>query len=514
MMEINKQSYKALYSEYEDTAYLRKCQRYALWTIPSVFPTERGVVFSSKGNTPVQHDYQSLGSLLVNNLATKMAEMLFPVNRAFFKINLTGAVSDILNAEVSSPEAAGNAIGRLAELESAACKRLLIGDSYAQTLQYIRYLVITGNALIKRVNGRTTVYGLHNFTNKRDASGQVLDIVLREKWTYGSLPASIAVSRDGKKDSDPVEVYTRIKREKAPSGGEMWVVSQEVDGATVGEPVAYQHNTCPYFVGVFNLVNGDDYGRGHVEDYAGDMAKYSALTRALTLYEIEITKVVNCVKPGSQTTDLRSLNAAKTGEWVLADPQAVSAMEAKEYGKIQQLLGDLNTLERRLSVAFMYQANQRDGERVTKYEIQLMVQEADKALGGAYSRVSAATHERLAYLCMMEEDPTFITAVIAGEVKLEILTGTAALSRAADTENLLIAVQELAAIIPLLKGVSIRFDEDKIIDNILLSHGIKLDNVMLSKDALASKMAASAAAAQQTIDPAAGAQGIVAAQSI
>lgn len=511
-MELNRESAKDLYSQYEDTVYLKKCQRYALWTIPSVFPDERGRVFTMKGNTPVQHDYQSLGSLLTNNLTTKMAEMLFPVNRTFFKINLTDQVKDILGE--ASPEQAGNAVGKLAELESAACKRLLIGDSYAQTLQYLRYLVITGNALIKRINGRTTVYGLRNFVNKRDASGQVLDIILREKWTYGSLPLSITVNRDGKKDTDPVEVYTRIKREQSKTDPEYWVVTQEVDGLVVGAPVTYRHNTCPYFVGVFNLVNGDDYGRGHVEDYAGDMAKFSALSRALTLYEVEITKVVNCVKPGSQTTDLKSLNAAQTGEWVLADPQAVSAMEAKEYGKIQQILADLNVIATRLSTAFMYQANQRDGERVTKYELQLMVQEADKALGGAYSRVSAATHPRLAYLCMLEEDPNFMTAVIAGEVELEILTGTAALSRAADTENLLTAVQEIAAIVPLLKQISVRFDEDLIIDNILRSHGIKLDTVMKSETKLKAMLAEAQANQPQPIDPNAGAQGIAATQMI
>ena len=508
-MNVSMENHEALYTAYEDTAYLNKCQRYALWTIPSVFPDALGT-HQGNGQTPVQHDYQSLGSLLTNNLTTKMAELLFPVNRAFFKINMTPSIQGLL--EQAGAEA--NPVGRLAELENAACKRLLIGDSYAQTLQYLRYLVITGNALIKRINGRTTVYGLRNFANKRDASGQVLDIILKEEWTYGSLPAEVVLSRDNKKESDKVTVFTRIKRKTAKGGVVSWVVSQEVDGNKAGTDVEYKNNTCPYFVGVFNLVNGDDYGRGHVEDYAGDLAKYSVLTRALTLYEVEITKVVNCVKPGSQTTDLKSLNAAQTGEWVLADPQAVAAMEAKEYGKIQAILADLNAIALRLSTAFMYQANQRDGERVTKYELQLMVQEADKALGGAYSRVSAATHTPLAYLCMLEEDPTFITAVIAGEVELEILTGTAALSRAADTENLLAAVQELAAIIPLLKSISVRFDEDQIIDNILLSHGIKLDQVMLSDVKLKAKMAASAQAAQQTVDPTLGAQGIAATQML
>ena len=495
-MDITAQSFAALYSEYEDTAYLLRCRRYALWTIPSVFAAEANP--NGKGNTPIQHDYQSLGSLLTNNLTTKMAEMLFPVNRPFFKINLTPEIGEAV-AQLGAGK--GSPLGYLAELEMAACKRLLLGDSYAQTLQYLRYLVVTGNALIKRINGTTTVYSLRNFVNKRDASGQVLDIVLREKWTYGSLPSGIVVRRDGKKDTDPVTVYTRIKRQVIKDAVS-WVVSQEVDGMLVGNEVVYQHNTCPYFVGVFNLVNGDDYGRGHVEEYAGDLAKYSVLSRSLTLYEVEIAKLVNCVKPGSQTTDLKSLNAAQIGEWVLADPQAVSVMEAKEYGKIQAILADLAVIQQRLSTAFMYQANQREGERVTKYELQLMVQEADKTLGGAYSRVSAATHTALAYLCMMEEEPSFMTAVIAGELTLEILTGTAALSRAADTENLLSAVQELAAIIPILKQLSPRFDEDLIMDNILLSHGIKLDSVMLTPEKLKAKMDAQSQAAQAAATPA------------
>jgi hypothetical protein len=495
-MNTTAQSYAALYKDYEDTAYLLKCKRYALWTIPSVFPNESEQ--GGKGNTPIQHDYQSLGSLLTNNLTTKMAEMLFPVNRPFFKINLTQQIKALV-AEAGKGK--DSPLGYLAELEMAACKRLLLGDSYAQTLQYLRYLVVTGNALIKRVAGVTTVYSLRNFTNKRDASGQVLDIILREKWTYGSLPPDIKVNRDGKKDTDPIIVYTRIQR-KLVTGAVAWVVSQEVDAVRVGKEVTYMHNSCPYFVGVFNLVNGDDYGRGHVEEYAGDLAKYSVLSRSLTLYEVEIAKLVNCVKPGSQTTDLKSLNAAQVGEWVLADPQAVSAMEAKEYGKIQAILADLAVIGQRLSTAFMYQANQREGERVTKYELQLMVQEADKTLGGAYSRVSAATHTALAYLCMLEEQPDFMTAVIAGEATLEILTGTAALSRAADTENLLAAVQEMAAIIPILKQLSTRFDEDLIMDNILLSHGVKLDTVMLTPEKLKAKMDVQSQAAQAAAMPA------------
>jgi hypothetical protein len=51
----------------------------------------------------------------------------------------------------------------------------------------------------------------------------------------------------------------------------------------------------------------------------------------------------------------------------------------------------------RLAKAFMYQANTRDAERVTAYELQRDAQEAENTLGGAYSMLSTATRFACAY---------------------------------------------------------------------------------------------------------------------
>lgn len=497
-------NYESLYDEYKDTHLLKKAENYALWTIPSAFPENYREVGQGqmKHNQPIEYDYQSMGAILVNHLAAKLAGLLFPLNQAFFKINPTDKLKQI-GAEVFQAKQ-DEINSKLVELENAACKQLFVNAAYAQLIQAMRYLIITGNCLLKRMGTKTVVYSLRNYTTLRDNEGTVLDIVLREARTYGSLPPELQALVDMKahKRSDDVVVWTRVERKTIEKDGMSHVVmevSQQINGTNIGVPSQYPVNLCPYIPVVWNHVNGDSYGRGHVEDHGGDFAKLSDLSRALTIYEIDACKVVNLVKPGA-TVDLEALNAADTGDWVQADPQAVGKQETGDYAKIQELLADLNVIFGRLSMAFMYQGNVRDAERVTAEEIRQNAQEAEKALGGVYSQLSLGMHLPLAYLLTQEVDPMFITAVVAQEVDLEVVTGVNALGRATEVQQLFMAVQELAAIVPALKTISARFDTERIVDMVLQSHGVNLTDVMLSKQALEQQQAATSQALQQA-DP-------------
>ena len=79
-------NYSTLFNNYKDDSFLKKLENYSLWTIPSVFPQDETI---TKGNQAIEHDYQSYGALLVNNLAPKLAKLLFPFKQAFFNINPT-----------------------------------------------------------------------------------------------------------------------------------------------------------------------------------------------------------------------------------------------------------------------------------------------------------------------------------------------------------------------------------------------------------------------------------------
>jgi hypothetical protein len=243
------------------------------------------------------------------------------------------------------------------------------------------------------------------------------------------------------------------------------------------------------------MVNGDSYGRGMIEDYAGDFAKLSALSLGLAKYEMASTRIINLVAPGA-ATDVDTLAEAEDNGWVQGNPQEIQPYEVGVYQKIKQLSDELQVIYQRLALAFMYQGNTRDAERVTGYEIQQNAIEAEKALGGVYSQLSAGLHLPLSVLLSHDVDPVIVEGILKGQLGIDVLTGVAALGRSSDVQNLLTAIQELAAIIPAMMQISPRFDTDSVINTVLLAHNVPLDSVLLDDEELQNKMDAGNAAAQ------------------
>ena len=77
-----------LYEKYRDTRLLTKFETYAKWTTASVFPTYMEKT-ELEGNDITERDYQSTGAILVNNLASKLVQYLFPVSSSFFRLKDT-----------------------------------------------------------------------------------------------------------------------------------------------------------------------------------------------------------------------------------------------------------------------------------------------------------------------------------------------------------------------------------------------------------------------------------------
>lgn len=483
--------YKSLYEKYEDSRTLLKLKNYALWTIPGAFPDVHHEQ-DMKGNVQVEHDYQSIGATLVNYLAAKLTGILFPVTQSFFKIKPTDKLLELAQQTFGVDTAEVNS--ELVRIENAACQGLYKNASYAQLIQLLRYLIITGNAMFKRVNGKLTVYSLRNFVQLRDNEGNLLDAVLRESWAMESLPAEVRaiIQLPAGEEFATVDVYTRIKTSTL-NGNSVRIVTQQINGVDIGKPNVYPENLCPYHVVVWQLINGDSNGRGLVEDHAGDFAKTSDLSRALAVYQINACRVVNLVKPGA-TVDIDSINDAFCGEFVQGDPEQIRAHEAGDSAKMQQLALEVQNIFQRLSMAFMYQGNIREGERVTAEEIQTNAREAEHALGGVYSQLSQGIHLPLSYLLTYEEEPEFMTALIAGEITLDVITGLPALGRSTVVTQVLQAIQELAVIIPTMQQLSQRFDTERVIDLIMQARGVNLEDIMLSEEALLAKQKAAESA--------------------
>ena len=468
------------YRNLQDDVLISRCKDYALWTIPSVFPNQPNTRYNhtGRGNADVQYDFQSIGAGLVNKLSAKLTSLLFPVNNTFFKLNVEG-IEEL-------PEDARNEVVRL---EYKACSALFENATYAKLIQAVRQLIITGNALLVYMPDGIKVLSLHNYVTKRTSAGDCFCIITREVVYPQELTPEILtkLSNNQKMRADnQYELYTGVIRKKGKDGY-YWEVTQEIEGVPVGERVQYPDKFCPYIPAVWNLVTGDNYGRGHVEDYAGDFIKLSELSAALGQYCLESCNIKYLYAPNG-VVDVESLTNSEMGEFISGNPEAVTALEAGQYQKIQILSSEIQSIYQRLSNAFMDSTNQRDAERVTAYEVQLAANEAEEVLGGVYSQLSMVLHIPLAYLLCQRIAPEFTYAVQRGEISLDIITGIQALGRAAELQQWLLVTQELGTIIPVLQQISPRFNTEAVINMFLLGHGLDTSAVLLTDEQLQAKL--------------------------
>lgn len=464
-------SYEALFQKFRNESYINRCEQYAQWTLPALMADS--VEVASSGRVVVERDFQEVGALLTNNLASKLMRPLFPTQYPFFKASASEAFKDAARKRGLDEAALRE---RFARLEMQARDRLFLNAGYASLILMLKHLIVTGQVLLYRdsKNAKVTAYGVQQHSTLRDGSGALLDCVLREFTTVEALPEDVQVAlrlhnQKYRRPECKVTKWTRIHR-VTRDGNVVFEVSQQVDTLPVGTPGVYPERLCPWMCPTWSIIPGEHYGRGMVEEYAGGFARLSSLSEASALYGVEIMRVLHMVGAGSGT-DVDSLANSESGEWVRGDPNTVAAYEAGDDRKLVAVLGEIQRVTLTLSKAFMYQANTRQAERVTAYELQREAEEAEFTLGGAYSTVSGGVHIPLAHVLMTEVSPDILPGLISGELAPDVTAGIPALGRSADVQNLLMAAQELAAVFP-ISQLDKRINPQRLVDIVLSGRSV------------------------------------------
>lgn len=489
------QKYSALFDKYRDSGLINRAKDYCRWTIAALIASDPNQERSQQ--RAVERDFQSVGALLVNNLSSKLANLLFPTNRPFFRIVLSAELqAEAKTAGMTEVEVAS----QLAKTEMTSCQSVFKNSSFNQLIILLKHLMVTGNGCMYRdsESRRTLTYGIQQFSVRRDARGFVVDAIIKERTYFMSLPEIVQMellkgqgrNRITNVDKE-VDIYTRVQRQSREQRVG-YSVSQEVDGVRVGEEAWYPEHICPWVFPTWNLSTGEHYGRGLVEEYAPAFAKISDLSHALALYEIEIMRVINVVAPGGG--DIDEYANAETGEYIVGDPEMVKAIESGSMNKVQAITADIEAVFGQLARAFMYTANTRDGERVTAYEIRQDALEAENTLGGVYSSLAEGLQVPLSHVLILETNPGSLAAILTENMKLDILAGIPALGRSTDVQNLLSAAQELAAIAESLMQIDNRVDPHRLADLVYAGRSVDSEQFLYSDEELAEQAQAEAEA--------------------
>lgn len=419
--------------------FLRRARSAAELTLPALMPPE-----GSTGSTILPTPFQGLGARGVNNLSSRLLLTLFPPNEPFFR-NVVDW-SDVPEIE-SDPKLRPLIESSLIKMEAAVKSEIDRSAIRVPVFEALKQLLIAGNILLfMPPQGGLRAFRLDRYTCKRDPMGHPVEIIVRENLHPTSLPDNVrqycAVLHDPVAPNKDVEVYTLIERTP-----DRWTVRQEINGITVpGSSGHYPLDNSPWICLRFTSIDNEDYGRGLIEEYYGDLKSLEALTQAIVEGSAAAAKVLFLVNSNGSTSQ-KILSEAPNGAIRSGNALDVTVLHMDKFADFRVAFETIQMLQERLSQAFMLQSSvQRNGERVTAEEIRYMASELEDGLGGLYSVLGQELQLPIVRRITHQlEVAGKIPTLPKGVVKPTIITGLEALGRGHELSRLITYVQNAQA---------------------------------------------------------------------
>lgn len=407
--------------------YLIRARECSALTIPMLIPP-----MNNNRATKYKTPYQSLGARGVNGLANKLVLAL--LNTPFFKLSMDDATMQLISQEEDIKTKVDEAFGRI---EMAISREIDTAGMRTKVVEAIKHLIVGGNVLVtieEDLSLRT--FPLSRYVVRRDAVGNLLLAITKEDISPLELKPEVRIAHQITEDTKPLQdqvihLFTCLEKEDDGS----YSVYQELNGKEVDGSRGTYTDKVPWMALRWIAVENEDYGRGHVEEYLGDLKSYEGLSKAILAAAAAAARVIYFLNPNS-TTSKRRLIEAESGAVLEGNIGDVGILQLDKYADLKTAMEKAETLKRDLSAAFMLNsAIQRDGERVTAEEIRYMAQDLESSLGGVYSTLSQEFQQPLVKNLLFLMGTKKLIPILPNTVKPIITTGIEALGRGRDLDK-------------------------------------------------------------------------------
>lgn len=459
--------------------YLDRARECSKLTIPTLIP-ESGDGKHTNYPTP----YQGVGARGVNNLASKLLLSLFPPNSPFFAMRVDDFTADELAQEEGARAKVDEALGKY---ERSVMQSIEDSGDRSAHFEALKHLITGGNVLLYLPkDGGTRIFPLSRYVVVRDAMGELIECIIEEEMSYASVDADIrelmADEMGATEQPDPkatVKLHTKfyLEDDKIKS-------YQEANGIRVPDSEGtWPQAKSPIIALRWTRIDGEDYGRGYVEEYLGDLISLEGLSRALLEGSAAAARLVFLVRPNG-VTRASDVMSAENGDAVSGSPDDVQALQVNKQADMSVAERQIAQIIERLSYAFlMNSAVQRNGERVTAEEVRYMAGELEDALGGVYSILSQ--EYQLPYVMRVIDRLTKqkkLPSLPDGVAKPTIVTGLEALGRGHDLTKYDMLLKALMPLGPEVLGQYMNVGD--YITRIGTSLGIDLDGLVKTEEQL------------------------------
>ena len=465
------------------TIFLDTARECAKLSLPYLL-TPTGVVNGQKLPTP----WQSIGAKGANVMASKLMLSLFPVTATFFKLQINDgklASDPELDVKIKSEIDLS-----LSKMERVIMQHIAESQDRVVLHQAMKHLIVTGNVLVYMGSSGVKLYPLDRYVVVRDGEGQPTEIVTVESINRQFLPdkfkkpkSSInrvddntaTPSLDVTVGEDETAVYTWAKLQ---DGQRRW--RQEVDGEIIEDSYGKAPKTqTPWLPLRFNIVDGEDYGRGRIEEYLGDLKSLEGLMQAMVEGSAAAAKVVFLVSP-SATVKPATLAKAGNGAIIQGRQEDVSVVQVAKQADFSTAYQMITQLTQRLSEAFLI-LTVRQSERTTAEEIRATQQELNEQLGGIYGNLTTELLQPyLQRKLFVLQRSKILPKLPKGVVFPTVIAGIEGVGRGQDRESLMMFLQTVSQ--ALGPEAMVKFvDPEEAIKRLAAAQGI--DTVNLVKTA-------------------------------
>lgn len=478
------------YAQYaaERSEWLTQAYENAKITIPSLFPDASDAADLTTSKKYTQQPDQSFGARGVNSLTGKLLQALLPHHESIVRYSVgQRPVQEMKEAGVD-PQQLHDFIQQvekvLAEREEALLQELSRQGVRQKVFEVLRQLIVAGNVLLfQPPTGGLRFYRMNSYVVKRAPSGETLEIIIQEMLPKANLPERVRDLVPGHILNDEhtrtVKMYTRVWLD-----GPNMRAEQEVHGHIVPDSQGFwPKEKAPYQALRFIEVESEDWGRGFVEEYLGDLQSIDVLQRAITLGSAMGAKVVWLVRPNG-STKVRALMKAGTGDFVSGNPEEVTALRLDKYADMSVAKETLVMLKQDLGQAFLLNSSiQRDAERVTATEFEILTAELQSALGGVYSLLAEDMQLPLMRRteAQMEREGRLPT-LPEGSFDVTIVSGSDAISRAEDLRRFRSALADMEVAARIFPDLADWVNEERALNLIFTNNRINSNGLLFSRE--------------------------------
>ena len=447
-----------------------------------------------KGKRTLLQPFQSVGAKAVVTLSAKLMLAMLPPQTAFFKLQIR---DDKIGEEIE-PEIRSELDLSFSKIERNIMEYIAASSDRVVVHQALKHLIVSGNALIFMAKDGLKHYPLNRYVVNRDGNGNVLEIVTKEMIDRKVLGLERQVpskepNGDYSSDEDDAEVYTYVRLDE---GSGRWLWHQEVDGQILpGSRSTAPKNASPWLVLRFNTVDGEDYGRGRVEEFIGDLRSLNGLAQALVEGASVASKVIFLVSP-SATTKPGTLAKAGNGAIIQGRPEDVGVVQVGKTADFATAANLSQQIERRILEAFLVM-NVRQAERVTAEEVRLTQLELEQSLGGLFSLLTVEfLIPYLNRILLVLQRGNQIPRIPKDLVRPKIVAGVNALGRGQDQQAL---TQFIGTIAQTLGPEALQkfIDPTEAIKRLAAAQGIDVLNLVKSPETMEAEMQQQQAMATQ-----------------